>query len=126
MTAIPSQLIYQSGQIVGPDNLTVRLEDLHCYSYDGSARPHLPDLVVFPHTTEQISEIMQLATKHRIPVVPRGAGTGMSGGIVPVRGGIVLAMNRVETIIEIDTDNQIAIVEPGVITAEFQNAVRRR
>ncbi len=126
MTAIPSQLIDRIGQIVGPDNLTGRLEDLHCYSYDGTARPHLPDLVVFPQTTGQISEIMQLATKHRIPVVPRGAGTGMTGGIVPVRGGIVLAMTRFDTIIEIDTDNQIAIVEPGVITAEFQNAVRRR
>jgi glycolate oxidase len=126
MTAIPSQLIDRIGQIVGPDNLTGRLEDLHCYSYDGSARTHLPDLVIFPQTTEQISAIMQLATTHRIPVVPRGAGTGMTGGIVPVRGGIVLAMTRFDTIIEIDTDNQIAVVEPGVITAEFQNAVRRR
>ena len=126
MTAIPSRLITLISEIVGSENLTSRIEDLHCYSYDGTARPHLPGLVVFPHTTEQISEIMKLASTHRIPVVPRGAGTGMTGGIVPVEGGIVMAMTKLDAIVEIDTDNQIGIVEPGVITAEFQAAVRKQ
>ncbi len=126
MTAIPSRLITSISDIVGSENLTSRIEDLHCYSYDGTARPHLPGLVVFPHTTEQISEIMKLASTHRIPVVPRGAGTGMTGGIVPVEGGIVMAMTKLDAIVEIDTDNQIGIVEPGVITAEFQAAVRKQ
>ncbi len=126
MTAIPSRLITLISDIVGSENLTSRIEDLHCYSYDGTARPHLPGLVVFPHTTEQISEIMKLASTHRIPVVPRGAGTGMTGGIVPVEGGIVMAMTKLDAIVEIDTDNQIGIVEPGVITAEFQAAVRKQ
>ena len=94
MTAISSRLITGISEIVGPDNLTHRIEDLHCYSYDGTARPHLPDLVVFPNTAEQISEIMKLASTHRIPVVPRGAGTGMTGGNVPVAGGIVMAMTK--------------------------------
>ena len=125
MTAIPSRLLTRITEIVGSDNLTRRTEDLHCYSYDGSARSHLPDLVVFPHTVEQISEIMQLASTHRVPVVPRGAGTGMTGGIVPVEGGIVMAMTKLDAIVEIDTDNQIGVVEPGVITAEFQHAVRK-
>ena len=126
MTAIPSRLITLITDIVGSENLTSRIEDLHCYSYDGTARPHLPGLVVFPRTAKQISEIMKLASTHRIPVVPRGAGTGMTGGIVPLEGGIVLALTKLDTIVEIDTDNQISIVEPGVITAEFQAAVRKQ
>ena len=126
MTAIPSRLITSISDIVGSDNLTSRIEDLHCYSYDGTARPHLPGLVVFPQSAAQISEIMKLASTHRIPVVPRGAGTGMTGGIVPVEGGIVMAMTKLDAIVEIDTDNQIGIVEPGVITGEFQAAVRKK
>ncbi len=126
MTAISSLLIEKIDSIVGPEGFTTRSEDLHCYSYDGSGRSHLPEMVVFPRTTEQISNIMQLATKYRVAVVPRGAGTGMTGGIVPVRGGMVLAMSKFDTIIEIDTDNQVAIVEPGVITAEFQRKVRKK
>lgn len=126
MTAIPSHLISRITDIVGPDNLTRRIEDLHCYSYDGSGRSQLPELVVFPRDTVQISDIMKLASSHRIPVVPRGAGTGMTGGIVPVEGGIVMPMTKLDAIVEIDTDNQIGIVEPGVITAEFQRAVRKK
>jgi glycolate oxidase len=126
MTAIPSRLITLISDIVGSENLTNRIEDLHCYSYDGTARPHLPGLVVFPQSAAQISEIMKLASTHRIPVVPRGAGTGMTGGIVPVEGGIVMALTKLDAIVEIDTDNQIGIVEPGVITGEFQTAVRKK
>ncbi|NNF45833.1 MAG: FAD-binding protein [Desulfofustis sp.] len=126
MTAIPSRLIPLISDIVGSDNLTSRIEDLHCYSYDGTARPHLPGLIVFPRNAEQISKIMKLASTHRIPVVPRGAGTGMTGGIVPVAGGIVMALTKLDAIVEIDTDNQIGIVEPGVITGEFQTAVRKK
>jgi len=125
MTAIPSHLIENISTLVGPEGLTTRVEDLHCYSYDGSGRSQLPDLVIFPRTTQQLSEIMQLASKYRIPVVPRGAGTGMTGGIVPIKGGIVVVMSKFDTIIEVDTDNQVAIVEPGVITAEFQREVKK-
>ena len=126
MTAIPSHLISRITDIDGPDNVTQRIEDLHCYSYDGSGRSQLPELVLFPGDTGQISDIMKLASSHRIPVVPRGAGTGMTGGIVPVEGGIVMVMTKLDAIVEIDTDNQIGIVEPGVITAEFQSAVRKK
>jgi glycolate oxidase len=105
--------------------VTTRPEDLHCYSYDGTAKPHLPDAVVFCDNSAQVSEVMQLADNYAIPVVPRGAGTGMTGGIVPLRGGIVLPMTRMNRIIEIDTQNQIAIVEPGVITGDLQREVRK-
>lgn len=126
MTAIPSHIITEISTIVGSDSITTRIEDLHCYSYDGTAKPHLPDVVVFPQSTQQISEIMRLASRHRIPVIPRGAGTGMTGGIVPLHGGIVLTTTKLNTVIEIDRDNQIGIVEPGVITAEFQRAARHQ
>ncbi len=126
MTAIPSHIIDQLKAILGSANLTTRIEDLHCYSYDGTAKPHLPEAVVFPENTAQISEVMKVASRYRIPVTPRGAGTGMTGGVVPLAGGIVMAMTRLNRIVELDTDNQIAIVEPGVITAELQRAARRQ
>jgi len=125
MSAIPSHLISELSNIVGEAHCTTRPEDLHCYSYDGTAKPHLPDAVVFPENREQIGQIMKLASTYAIPVIPRGAGTGMTGGIVPLYGGVVLPLTRMNRIIEIDTDNQIAIVEPGVVTGDLQNAVRR-
>lgn len=125
MTAIPSKIISQITSIVGSDNCTTRPEDLHCYSYDGTAKPHLPDAVVFCKNSAQVSEIMKLADTYAIPVVPRGAGTGMTGGIVPLRGGIVLPMTKMNRIVELDTKNQIAIVEPGVITGDLQQEVKK-
>lgn len=85
----------------------------------------MPEAVVFPDTTEQISAIMKLASHYRFPVVPRGAGTGMTGGAIPVKGGVVMALSRMNRIVEIDTANQIAIVEPGVITAHLQREVKK-
>jgi glycolate oxidase len=83
-----------------------------------------PDLVVKPGTTEEVSRIMRLCDQHGIVVTPRGAGTGLSGGALPTQGGIVLAMERFNKIINIDTLNLQAIVEPGVITEVFQDAVK--
>ena len=113
-------------KIVGPANVTTAPEDLFCYSYDGTALEYQPDAVVFPGSVEEISFVMQLAYKNSIPVVPRGAGTGMTGGSLPVAGGLVMAMSRFDRILEIDSENQIAIVEPGVITGQFQEEVRRK
>lgn len=126
MSAIPSHIISKITEIIGTDNCTTRLEDLHCYSFDGTDKPHLPDAVVFPANTTQISEIMKLASQYAFPVTPRGAGTGMTGGAVPVHGGLVLATSRMNTIIEIDAENQIGIVEPGVITGDLQKAARQK
>lgn len=111
--------------IVGHPHCTTRLEDRHCYSYDGTGRSFLPDIVAFPDSTAQVAALMRLASAHGLPVVARGAGTGMTGGSLPVRGGLVLALSRLNRILEIDRDNQIAIVEPGVITGEFQQAVQK-
>ena len=82
-------------------------------------------MVAFPDSTAQIAALMRLASIHLFPVVARGAGSGMTGGSLPVQGGLVLAFSRLNRILEIDRDNQIAIVEPGVITGEFQQEVKK-
>ncbi|MFN2365800.1 MAG: FAD-binding oxidoreductase, partial [Desulfurivibrionaceae bacterium] len=119
------QTLKKLAAIVGPDHLTTAGEDLLCYSYDGSSLEYLPAAVAFPGSTAEVSAIMRLAGAERFPVVPRGAGSGMTGGALPVMGGLVMAMSRLNRIIEIDRDNQIAVVEPGVITARFQEEVER-
>lgn len=83
----------------------------------------MPDVVVAPASTDDVVAVMRLATRHRIPVTPRGAGTGLSGGALPVYGGIVLSTARLNRILEIDRANLMAVVEPGVITQVFQEAV---
>lgn len=114
------EILEKLQSIVGKQHCTIRPEDLHCYSYDGRGTPSMPEAVVFPDSTEQVSDIMRLATQYHIPVVPRGAGTGMTGGAIPVKGGLVLSLTRMDRILEIDAENQIAIAEPGVITADLQ------
>lgn len=111
--------------IVGEKYLTTAREDLMCYSYDGTGMEFMPAAVAFPGSSAEISSIMKLAGQELFPVVPRGAGTGMTGGALPVEGGLVLATSRLNKILEIDTENQVAVVEPGVITGQFQAAVKR-
>lgn len=111
--------------IVGTKNVTTAREDLLCYSYDSTCREYMPAAVAFPGSAAEISSIMELANRKRFPVIPRGAGTGMTGGSLPVKGGLVLVMTRLNRIIEIDADNLVAEVEPGVITGKFQAAVKR-
>lgn len=112
--------------IVGPANLAAAAEERLCYAYDAGGREFPPDAVAFPASAEEVSAIMRLAREYRFAVVPRGAGTGMCGGALAVAGGLVLAMSRLNRIIEIDRANQVAVVEPGVITADFQDEVARR
>lgn len=97
-------------------------EALEAFSHDeipDRKYSHMPDVVVRPRTTEEISAIMKLANTERIPVTPRGAGSGMSGGAVPIYGGIVLFIDRMNSIIELDKENMMIVVEPGVITNEI-------
>ena len=111
--------------IVGEKYLTIAKEDLLCYSYDGTGMEYMPSAVVFPGSAEEVCSIMQLANETPFPVIPRGAGTGMTGGSLPVEGGLILAMSRLNRILEIDRENQVAVVEPGVITGQFQTAVKQ-
>ncbi|MCF6290193.1 MAG: FAD-binding protein [Desulfobacterales bacterium] len=112
--------------IVGQRHLTFAPEDIVCYAYDSTGLEYPPAAVAFPGTTAEVAAIMRLASEARFPVVPRGAGTGMSGGSLAVAGGLVLAMSRFNRILEIDPENRVATVEPGVITGEFQNAVKKQ
>ncbi len=106
--------------ILGREHLLTEPEELACYSFDGSGGDVAPQAVAFPQTSAQIEKILQLANTYNFPVVPRGAGSGMTGGAVPTCGGLVLGTNRMNKILEIDPENMIAIVEPGVITGELQ------
>ena len=112
--------------IVGPAHLFTGPEELVVYSYDATRTASLPAAVVRPATAREVSQILLLANRRRFPVVPRGAGTGMSGGSVPVRGGLVLSFERMNRILEIDERNRMAIVEPGVITGDLQREVEAR
>ncbi len=112
--------------IVGEKNIANAKEDLMCYSYDGTGMEFMPTAVAFPGSAAEICSIMELANQELFPVIPRGAGTGMTGGALPVEGGLVLATSRLNKILEIDTENQVAVVEPGVITGQFQDAVKKQ
>jgi glycolate oxidase len=111
--------------IVGEKHLATAREDLMCYSYDSTGMEYMPSAVAFPGSAAEICSIMTLANRERFPVIPRGAGTGMTGGALPVTGGLVLVMSRLNRILEIDVGNQVAAVEPGVITGQFQTAVKK-
>jgi len=112
-------------RIVGPAHLSVRPEDLDAFSRDATKLTFTADAVAFPGTKEEVAEILVLAGKKNLPVIPRGAGSGKSGGALPVAGGLVLAMDRFDHILSIDEHNLIAKVEPGVITAHLQQEVDR-
>ncbi len=118
-------LVKEIERIVGKDHCLLSMEDRICYSYDATKQRYLPDIVVRPNTSEEISRIIKVANRDRIPVIPRGAGTGFVGGSLAVEGGISLVLTRMNRILEIDTENLIAVVEPGVITYRLQEEVER-
>lgn len=102
-------------------------ERLQAYSHDEIAEAkyaHMPDVVIRPTSADEIAAIMKLANRRRIPVTPRGAGSGLSGGAVPVYGGIVLLVDRMNKVLEIDRDNMMIVVEPGVVTNDINDMVK--
>lgn len=98
-------------------------EALLTYSYDSQEVEALPEAVLLPTTTEQVAAVMAFCHKKGIPVTARGAGSGTTGGSVPLAGGVVLSLQRMNRILEVDTGNFVAVVEPGVITADLHSAV---
>ena len=116
----------QVKQIVGEANFLDSPEDKLCYSYDGTPIfQQLPEAIIFPENEEQISEIIKLANQEKFNIVPRGAGTGLSGGSIPVENSLVIVMTRWNKILEIDAKNLTATVQPGVITAHLQKEVEK-
>lgn len=100
---------------------------LEAFSHDEVAEKsyhHFPEAVVRPGTTEEVAAVMRLANERLVPVTPRGAGSGLSGGAIPVRGGIVLSLERMNRIVEVDLENMMVVVEPGVVTNEINEVLK--
>ena len=109
---------------IGENNVSCDIEKRESYSHDEVpssyyGKEYLAEVLVFPETTEHVSSIMKIASANNIPVTPRGAGTGLSGGALPVYGGIVMSFEKMNKILELDEDNLSVTVEPGVVTAEI-------
>jgi glycolate oxidase len=117
------QVINDLRTIAGRDAVLDRPEDLMLYEYDGGVRKSTPGAVVFPQTAQQVSQIMRLTGAAGIPVVARGAGTGLSGGAISQAGGIVIAFSRMNRILEVDVENQRAVVQPGVVNLQLSEHV---
>lgn len=122
---ISNALLADLGQLIPPDRLLTSPEDLIVYGYDGTWLERTPDVVVSVANVEEIAAVLRIARRHRTPIVPRGGGSGLAGGAVPERGGIVLSTTLMGRILEIDRQNLTAVVQPGVINAALQAAVER-
>jgi glycolate oxidase len=111
---------------VGKKHVLHTPEDLAVYSYDGTFAEELPEVVVLPATTGEVSQVVRLASEARIPIVARGMGSGLAAGSIPLNnGGMVISLTRMNQILEIDTENAIVRTEAGVITADLQSAVEK-
>src|SRR5687767_7124026 len=114
-------------KITGDQYVLYDEESLHHYSHDETEDLHyLPEIVIKPRTAEEIAAILRICNKDKIPVTPRGAGTGLSGGALPHLGGVLLSTERMNSILEIDERNLQVTTEPGVITEVLQNAVKEK
>lgn len=120
---LASQIIAALQKIVGKEDVLTSKRALEAYAYDSSPFIHLPDAVVFAETTGEVVQILKLANEKAVPVVPRGAGTCLSGGAVPVHGGISLVLTKMNRILDIDHLAETALVEAGVVNLELQHAL---
>jgi glycolate oxidase len=120
---LPPGCTQRIAALLGPRGYLDRPEDLALYEYDGSVDKHRPDLVAFPRNTREVAAIVAIAREFRVPLVGRGAGTGLSGGAIPREGGIAVAFARMRRILELDLPNERAVVEPGVVNLDITAAV---
>ncbi|MCJ7495108.1 MAG: FAD-binding oxidoreductase, partial [Deltaproteobacteria bacterium] len=119
---VPASIKRELRDIVGKERCLDAPEDLMVYSHDVFAEKK-PDVVVLPVTAEEVSRVLKLANREKVLVTPRGSATGLSGMCVPDQGGMVMAMSKMNKILEISPEDRLAIVEPGVITNDLQLAV---
>ena len=126
---LTEEIIEELSSVLGPGGIITDDRDLlENYSWDQAGRiwGHMPEAVVRPGNTTQVSAVMKIASRYRIPVTPRGAGSGLNGGAVPLAGGIVLSLERMNAILEIDPVNRVAVVEPGVVTNDLCRAAAEK
>jgi glycolate oxidase len=121
---IASEALTALRDVVGPRGVLDRPQDLMLYEYDGSIDKGRPECVVFPKTTEDVVAIVKICREYSLPLVGRGAGTGLSGGTIPTQGGVMVAFARMNRILEIDYDNECAVVQPGVVNLDITVAVK--
>jgi glycolate oxidase len=123
---IPAEAKSKLEALLGLRGYLDRPEDLLLYEYDGSVDKARPEMVVFPKSTEEVVAIARIARQHGIPLVGRGAGTGLSGGSIPRAGGLVVGFSRMNRILEIDLENERAVVQPGVVNLDLTVAVQNQ
>lgn len=121
---LPHSLVDRLASRLGEAGILSKPSDLKLYEYDGGVDRHEPELVVFPQSTEDVIAIVKAAFECNVPIVGRGAGTGLSGGSIPRAGGIVISFARMNRILEIDIENERAIVQPGVVNLDITLAVQ--
>ncbi|WP_133306311.1 FAD-binding oxidoreductase, partial [Lucifera butyrica] len=127
--AVTPQVIDELKKIVGEKYVYTDSDKLEPYSHDEVTDPHyvkLPEVVVLPATAQEVAAVVKLANRTLVPLVPRGAGTGLACGAVPFKGGIVLSLERMNKILEIDEANMFMVTEPGVTTEEVQKAANAK
>ncbi len=124
---VTADIITKLKEILGAKQVVTDQSIIEPYSHDevpDSHYAHMPDVVVFPETTEQVAAVVKFANEYLIPVVPRGAGTGLACGAVASLGGIVLSLEKMGEVLEINADSLYVVVEPGVRTDDIQKAVK--
>jgi len=125
MPMLSQEVRQKFSSIVGPERLKTSPEDLLTYAYDAYVLEYLPEAVLFPKTAAEVRQIMKVACAHKIFVTPRGAGSGLGAGSLAKRGGIILCFTMMNQILEINTANRYAVVEPGVVISEFQKELEK-
>src|SRR6202451_1818100 len=121
---LPPQAKKKIIDLLGPRGYLDRPEDLSLYEYDGSVDKARPEMVVFPRTTEEVAAIVKITAQHGVPIVGRGAGTGLSGGAIPLAGGVTIGFSRMNRILEIDIENERAVLQPGGVNLDITLAVQ--
>jgi glycolate oxidase subunit GlcD len=123
---IEKKVIKELKRNFGENRVFTDKEYLIAYSYDASGMEFLPELVVFPESEEDVRQLLKVAYRHKVPVTPRGAGVGYSGGSLPLQGGIAVVFTRMNRVLSIDTENFQAVVQPGVVTRHLQQEAEKK
>lgn len=123
-TSLPPRILTELIDIVGPENVLHRYDELVVYECDGFViNKSVPDFVVFPTSTQHVVEIVKVCNRHDVPYVPRGAGTSLAGGTLAVGGGVMICLTRMKRILEVNTRDRYAVVEPGVVNVWLTRAL---
>ncbi len=126
---VTPQIVDELSSILGTRNVFADRERMEAYSHDETSAEewgHMPEVVVLPTSTEEVAAVVRLANRERIPVTPRGAGSGLSGGAIPQHGGILVSLEKMNRLIELDEANMMAVVQAGMVTNDLANLVQER